>query len=108
MEQHEHFTQIFLIWLQAGEHSQEDYSKLPNNETCNVYLKEVFRFYTFMEQENKQSESLKVLSDTRDGCKKFDRSQKGAGPKELSRVSKEKEDIKEKTIEQDKIVGLLQ
>ena len=36
MEQHEHFTD-FLIWLQAGEHSREDYSKLPNNETCNAY-----------------------------------------------------------------------
>lgn len=61
-EQHEHFTE-FLIWLKAGEHSREEYSKLPNNETCNAYLKEVFRFYTFMERENGQSESLKVLSD---------------------------------------------
>ena len=63
IEQHEHFTD-FLIWLKAGMHSREDYLKLPNNETCNAYLKEVFRFYTFMEQENKHSESLKVLSDT--------------------------------------------
>ena len=36
MDQHEHFTD-FLIWLQAGEHSREDYSKLPNNETGNAY-----------------------------------------------------------------------
>lgn len=34
-EQHEHFTD-FLIWLKAGEHSREEYSKLPNNETCNA------------------------------------------------------------------------
>ena len=63
IEQHEHFTD-FLLWLKAGMHSQEDYLKLPNNETCNAYLKEVFRFYIFMEQENKNSGNLKVLSDT--------------------------------------------
>lgn len=63
IEQHEHFTD-FLIWLKAGMHSREDYLKLPNNETCNAYLKEVFRFYTFMDQENNHSGSLKVLSDT--------------------------------------------
>lgn len=37
-EQHEHFTD-FLIWLKAGEHSREEYSKLPNNETCNAMLR---------------------------------------------------------------------
>ena len=42
IEQHEHFTD-FLIWLKAGMHSREDYLKLPNNETCNAYLKEVFK-----------------------------------------------------------------
>ena len=63
----EHFTD-FLIWLKAGEHSREENPKLPNNETCNAYLKEVFRFYTFMEREYGQSESLKVLSDAQRLC----------------------------------------
>lgn len=62
-EQHEHFID-FLAWLRAGGHSREEYSKEPSNETCNAYLKEVFRFYTFVEQETEEAQSLKVLSDT--------------------------------------------
>ena len=106
IEQHEHFTD-FLIWLKAGMHSREDYLKLPNNETCNAYLKEVFRFYTFMEQENKHSESLKVLSDTQMIVRNSIGIRKVLNRKSFRGYLKEK-GHQGKTIEQDKIVVLLQ
>ncbi len=34
----------------------------PNNGTCNAYLKDVFRFYLFIEEEYQQFGELKVLS----------------------------------------------
>ena len=49
-KQQEHFTD-FLIWLKAGMHSKDEYTKKPYNETCNAYLKEVFRLYNFAEQQ---------------------------------------------------------
>ena len=106
IEQHEHFTD-FLIWLKAGMHSREDYLKLPNNETCNAYLKEVFRFYTFMEQENKHSESLKVLSDTQMIVRNSIGIRKVLNRKSFRGYLTEK-GHQGKTIEQDKIVVLLQ
>ena len=105
-EQHEHFTD-FLIWLKAGEHSREEYSKLPNNETCNAYLKEVFRFYTFMERENGQSESLKVLSDAQTIVRNSVGVRRVLNRKSFHGYLKEK-GHQGKTIEQDKIVSLLQ
>lgn len=105
-EQHEHFTE-FLIWLKAGEHSREEYSKLPNNETCNAYLKEVFRFYTFMERENGQSESLKVLSDAQTIVRNSIGVRRVLNRKSFHGYLKEK-GHQGKTIEQDKIVSLLQ
>ena len=105
-EQHEHFTD-FLIWLKAGEHSREEYSKLPNNETCNAYLKEVFRFYTFMERENGQSESLKVLSDAQMIVRNSVGVRRVLNRKSFHGYLKEK-GHQGKTIEQDKIVSLLQ
>ena len=104
-EQHEHFTE-FLIWLKAGEHSREEYSKLPNNETCNAYLKEVFRFYTFMERENGQSESLKVLSDAQTIVRNSIGVRRVLNRKSFHGYLKEK-GHQGKTIEQDKIVSLL-
>ena len=103
-EQHEHFTD-FLIWLKAGEHSREEYSKLPNNETCNAYLKEVFRFYTFMERENGQSESLKVLSDAQTIVRNSVGVRRVLNRKSFHGYLKEK-GHQGKTIEQDKIVSL--
>ena len=61
-KQQEHFTD-FLIWLKAGMHSKDEYTKKPYNETCNAYLKEVFRLYNFAEQQEGCEQSLKVLSD---------------------------------------------
>lgn len=106
IEQHEHFTD-FLIWLKAGMHSREDYLKLPNNETCNAYLKEVFRFYTFMDQENNHSGSLKVLSDTQMIVRNSIGIRKVLNRKSFRGYLKEK-GHQGKTIEQDKIVVLLQ
>ena len=58
--QYEHFTS-FLHWLKAGSH-KENNGKIPHNGTCNAYLKDVFRFYLFMELEDEQSDRLLVLS----------------------------------------------
>lgn len=59
--QSEHFVK-FLNWLKAGNHRENDIMKLPNNGTCNAYLKDVFGFYLFLEMECSQFGSLKVLS----------------------------------------------
>ena len=60
-EQHEHFVR-FLYWLKTGRHKKENDIKNPRNGTCNAYLKDVFRFYLFMEAEEPQFGSLRVLS----------------------------------------------
>lgn len=36
--------------------------KIPKNKTCNAYLRDVFRFYFFLEQEQPEVGNLKVLS----------------------------------------------
>lgn len=56
-KQQEHFTD-FLIWLKAGMHSKDEYTKKPYNETCNAYLKEVFRLYNFAEQQEGCEQSI--------------------------------------------------
>lgn len=58
-EQSSYFVK-FLNWLKDGNHRETKESKIPNNGTCNSYLKDVFRFYLFMEMQGKY-ESLKVL-----------------------------------------------
>ena len=60
-EQHEHFVR-FLYWIKTGRHKTENDIKNPRNGTCNAYLKDVFRFYLFMEAEDPQFGSLRVLS----------------------------------------------
>ncbi len=52
----------FLYWLKAGKHTSGKMNILPNNGTCNAYLKDVFRFYLFIEEEFSQFGGLKVLS----------------------------------------------
>jgi integrase len=59
-EQNEHFVK-FLHWLKAGSHLEENKIKIPKNGTCNAYLKDVFRFFLFIETEYEQFGSLKVL-----------------------------------------------
>ena len=58
-EQYEHYVG-FLHWLKAGNHLHEKKEKLPSNKTCNAYLKDVFRFFCFLELEA-DMERLKVL-----------------------------------------------
>ena len=58
-EQYEHYVG-FLHWLKAGNHLHEKKEKLPSNKTCNAYLKDVFRFFCFLELES-DMERLKVL-----------------------------------------------
>ena len=49
------------VYKRQGLHSGDSYKKKPYNETCNAYLKEVFRFYRFSGQ---QDESTKPVSYT--------------------------------------------
>lgn len=51
----------FLNWLRRGNHKQKT-EKCPNNGTCNAYLKDVFRFYLFLEMTNSRFGQLSVLS----------------------------------------------
>lgn len=62
-EQNQHFVK-FLYWLKAGNHRKENRKgqKPPHNGTCNAYLKDVFRFYLFMEENDRSLGSLRVLS----------------------------------------------
>lgn len=58
-EQYEHYVG-FLHWLKAGNHLNDKKESLPSNKTCNAYLKDVFRFFCFLELEA-DMERLKVL-----------------------------------------------
>lgn len=58
--QYGHFSE-YLSWLKLG-NDKENTKKLPDNGTCNAYLKDVFRFYLFMEMQTEQSGQLSVLS----------------------------------------------
>ena len=62
-KQTEYFVE-FLYWLKAGNHTEQTSGekKCPNEGTCNAYLKDVFRFYLFIEAEYEQYGSLKTLS----------------------------------------------
>ena len=57
--QHIHFTG-FLSFLQAGKHTKER-NKLPNNATCNTYLRDVFGWFQFLELQEETHGNLKVL-----------------------------------------------
>lgn len=59
-EQSEHFTG-FLMWMKEI-HYKPTEQKIPRNGTCNAYLKDVFRFYFFLEQDKPEIGYLKVLS----------------------------------------------
>ncbi|MDD2960422.1 MAG: tyrosine-type recombinase/integrase [Lachnospiraceae bacterium] len=59
--QTEHFVR-FLQWLKLGNHTETEYKRIPNNGTCNAYLKDVFRFFLFIEAQYEQFGSLQVLS----------------------------------------------
>lgn len=106
-KQHEHFTD-FLLWLKAGDqHVRQEYKKKPSNETCNAYLKEVFQFYTFLEQEYDRGESLKVLSNQQFVIKNSVGVRRVLNRKSFHGYLQEK-GHQGKTIEQDKILVLLQ
>ena len=59
-KQTEHFTR-FLEWIKSGCHTEGKTNKLPDNRTCNAYLKDVFRFYLFIEESSDDYGELKVL-----------------------------------------------
>ena len=104
-KQQEHFTD-FLIWLKAGMHSKDEYTKKPYNETCNAYLKEVFRLYNFAEQQEGCEQSLKVLSDAQYIVRNSVGIRKILNRRSFHGYLKETGHIG-RTIEQDKIVILL-
>ena len=104
-KQQEHFTD-FLIWLKAGMHSKDEYTKKPYNETCNAYLKEVFRLYNFAEQQEGCEQSLKVLSDAQYIVRNSVGIRKILNRRSFHGYLKETGHIG-RTIEQDKIVIVL-
>lgn len=59
-EQFQHFTG-FLTWLKQIPYKIEDQT-IPRNKTCNAYLKDVFRFYSFFEAQHPEAGYLKVVS----------------------------------------------
>lgn len=59
-EQYQLFTG-FLTWMKENSYKAPD-QKIPKNKTCNAYLRDVFRFYFFLEQEQPEIGNLKVLS----------------------------------------------
>ena len=58
--QHIHFTD-FLRYLKEGRHTTDKRLKLPNNATCNAYLRDVFGWFQFLELTEEQQGNLKVL-----------------------------------------------
>ncbi len=59
-EQYQLFAR-FLTWMKENSYKAPD-QKIPKNNTCNAYLRDVFRFYFFLEQEQPEVGNLKVLS----------------------------------------------
>ena len=62
--QYMHFTG-FLQWLQNAYHKGESRKMKPNNRTCNGYLREVFRWFDFLERLGDVPGVLKVRSEVR-------------------------------------------
>lgn len=60
-KQHLHFTD-FLQWLKKGQHNRHEKKKVPSNNTCNIYLQDVFGWYQFLELQEAEVGDLKVLS----------------------------------------------
>lgn len=106
LEQKEHFVD-FLMWLKSGAHSNEKYTKAPCNETCNSYLKDVFRFYGYLEEQEDNGEKLKVLSDSQIIVNNSVGVKRVLNRKTFRGYLQEK-GHRGKTIEQDKIIILLQ
>lgn len=49
MEQRQHFVH-FLQWIKSGKHLEKPRKTITGNGICNAYLKEVFRFFSYMSQ----------------------------------------------------------
>lgn len=104
-KQKEHFM-AFLQWLKQTSHNSKKNKKIPHNTTCNMYLKDIFVFYQFLEQEYEQFGTLKVLSNrtltifNETGIKKSIKKRvfKGYLPEE---------EAKGRTIKKDKIITIL-
>lgn len=61
-KQYEHFTD-FLQWIKAGKHLSKELQKVPSNNTCNTYLKDVFGYYQFLEMYGEQFTELKIFKE---------------------------------------------
>ena len=61
-EQYTHFTG-FLIWLKKGNHSSKRTKNVISDNTCNAYLEDVFGLFTYLELEQENFGSLKVLTE---------------------------------------------
>lgn len=67
LEQMEVF-QGFLFWIKSRKHVPEEKGKLAENSTCNMYLRNVFGFYEFLELIEKQFGELSVLTEKEFSC----------------------------------------
>ena len=103
-EQYAHFV-AFLYWLKEGHHT--DRQKLPNNATCDSYLEAVFGYIRFLLIEYELPGELTVLESR-------DISYNGTAGVRYTRGIKtfrgylKKEPSKGKTIEEDKILKLIE
>lgn len=71
--QYVHFSD-YLTWLKLGKH-KENTKKLPDNGTCNAYLKDVFRFYLFGTTDRAGGAVIGFILQS-DDCSKLGRSEK--------------------------------
>lgn len=104
-KQHEHFTE-FLIWIKNGNHNTNKKKKIPSNFTCNTYLRDVFGWFQFLELEYEQFDDLKVLSKKVVSFRNSVGLRFSVTYKAFKGYFRE-EEHRGKTIEQDKIVTIL-
>lgn len=103
-EQHEHFVG-FLMWLKAGRHTCKE--RIPNNTTCNSYLEMVFGFYCFLLSHYEPEGRIRVLEDREVFYSGEAGVRFGRGIKTF-RGYLPAEEAKGRTVEEDKIIRLLE
>lgn len=105
-EQHSLFTG-FLQWLKSAGHNGKEKKQIPSNSTCNTYLRDVFGFYNFLAMQYEQFGSLKVLSEQTITVSNSIGVKRSITRQHFRGYLKE-EEHRGKSIEQDKILILLE
>lgn len=105
-EQHRLFTE-FLQWVKMGNHNGKEKKQIPQNGTCNTYLRDVFGFYGFLSVQYEQFGTLKVLTKQSVSVANAVGVRKKVITQHFRGYLKE-EEHRGKSIPQDKIVMLLE